>query len=108
MTGPDPPQDQRGLDRSEPFLSPSVEALMQGLPDETLQRLHIFPDRQVWQDCRVVIDAHVHGMPALILQAPDEPGDFVRQAIYSLDIVDEFRHPRIIERVTNPRDVELG
>src|SRR5262249_14263933 len=33
--------------------------------------------------------------------------DFVREAIHALDIVDELRHSGIIERMTNPRDVEL-
>ena len=85
-----------------------VEALVQRLPDEALQRLHIFPHRQIRQNGRVVIDSHVHGMPALVLQTPDEAGHLLGKTVHAFDVVDEFGHARIIERITDPRDVELG
>jgi hypothetical protein len=47
MSCRNPPQDQRGLHRREPFFATGVEALMQRLPHEPLQRLHIFPHSQV-------------------------------------------------------------
>ncbi len=57
---------------------------------------------------RVVIDAHIHGVTAVILQPPYEPGNFVGKPVHTLDIVDKFTHPRVIERITDPRDVELS
>src|SRR5215470_4375321 len=108
MTRRNPPHDQRGLDRGKPFLAPCVEALMQGLPDEAFKRLDRFPDRQVWQDGLVVINAHVHGVTAVILQPPYEPGDFIGEPVHSFNIVDEFAHARIVEWISDPRNIKLS
>jgi hypothetical protein len=86
----------------------TVETLVQGLPDKALERFDRFPHRQVRQNGRIVIDAHVHGVAAVVLQPPHEAGDLVSEPVHALDVVDEFAHAQIIERISNPRDVELG
>jgi hypothetical protein len=47
-------------------------------------------------------------MAAVILQPPDETFDGLGQAVHARDIVGEFLHARIVERIFDPRDVELG
>src|SRR5262245_42726516 len=103
-----PPQHQRSLDRYEEFFAADKETTLQGVPGKALQRFHAFPHRQVRQDGRVVIDAHVHRVPALVMQPPDEALDLVRETMYPVHVLDELAHARIIERITDPRDVELG
>src|SRR5262245_1404213 len=101
-----PPQHQRGLDRYEEFFAAGKETPVQGLPDKALQRFDAFPHSQVRQDGRVVIDEHVHRVPALVMQPPDEALDLVRETMYPIHVLDELAHARIIERITDPRDVE--
>src|SRR5690242_1738071 len=108
MRGGDPPQHQGCLDGREPLFAARIKTLVQGLPYETLERLHIFPHCQVRQNGRIVIDPHVHGVAARVLQAPDKARNIVGKTIHPSDVVDEFAHPRIIERIADPRDVELG
>src|SRR5262245_52321262 len=108
MTGGNRPQDQRGFDRLKPFLAPGIEPLMQRLPHKAFERLHIFPDRQVRQYCRIVIDPHIHRVAALILETPDKSRNFVGEPVHALDIFDKFPHARIVERIFYPRDIELS
>ncbi len=108
MSGGNPPQDQRGLDRREPFLAPGKETPVQCLPDKAFQRLDIFPHRQIRQDGRVIVDPHVHRVAAFVLQPPHEALDLVGKPVHAFDILDELAHARIVERIADPRDIELG
>src|SRR5262249_27411080 len=103
-----PPQHQRGLDRSEPFFTADKETPVQGLPDEALQGFDAFPDCQVRQDGRIIVDTHVHRVAALILKPPDETFYLVGQTIHPVDVLDKLAHARVFERITDPRNVELG
>ena len=47
-------------------------------------------------------------MAAFILQPPDETVDLLGQRVDARDIVDELGHARVIQRVADARDVELG
>src|SRR4029077_6946022 len=108
MPGRNPPQHQRGFDRLKPFAAAATKTPMQRLPDEALKRLDVFPNGKVRQNARVVIDRHVHGMTTGVLQTPDETIDLLRELVHTLDVLDKLGHARIVERIANPRDVELG
>src|SRR5579885_137018 len=103
-----PPQHQRRLDRLEPVLAAAIETAVHGLPDEAFERGGAFPNGQVRQDGRIAVDRHVHGVAAVVLQPPDEAVDLLGQGVDALHVVDELRHARIVERVADARDVELG
>src|SRR5262245_42217986 len=62
VTDGNPPKDQRGLHWDKPFFAADIEALVQRLPDKALQGRHIFPDGQVRQEGRIVIDQDIHGV----------------------------------------------
>src|ERR1700759_2307471 len=106
--GRHPPHHQRRVERLEPFLAPAEKTAVYGLPDEALPRLDVFPHSQVRQHVGIVIDGHAHGIAALVLQPPDEALDLLRQSVHPRDILGEFAHARIVERILDPRDGELG
>src|SRR5690242_870144 len=81
MTGRNPPQDQCCLDRREPFLAANEELPVQCLPDKTFERLDAFPYRQVRQDGWIIVDAHIHRVSGLVMQAPDKAVYFLCQSI---------------------------
>src|SRR5579863_2976934 len=73
MTGQNPPHDRmRTIQLVEPFLTPAVEALVDGLPDETLERLDAFPYRQIDRHLRVGERPEIRGVAAVVLEPPDK------------------------------------
>jgi hypothetical protein len=47
-------------------------------------------------------------MTAFVLQPPHEAGNLIGKSVHPIDVFDELAHARIIERIANPRDIELG
>src|SRR5262249_22075727 len=91
----------------EPLAAPPIEALVHGLPDVALQRLDALPDRHVDGDTRIIVRAKARGIAAFVLQTPHEAFGTVRDRVHPREVVDEIRHPRIADFITQAPDVEL-
>src|SRR5262249_4022951 len=92
----------------KPFVAPAIEALMQGLPNEPLERLHAVPYRQVDRHARVFGKrARFDRASAVVLVAPNKSRAALGQPVHEREIVDEFRHTRIASLVTQAADIEL-
>src|SRR5580698_8325619 len=69
MPGRDPPHDEmRSFHLIEPIRTPSVEALVNGLPDETLKGLDAFPHRQIDRHLRIGERPEIGGVAAVVFQ----------------------------------------
>src|SRR5215471_10033644 len=97
----------RTIHALEPFLFPSIEALVHGLPDKAFQRLDAFPDRHIGDDARVIERLDVRCVPGLVLEPPHESFRALGEPVHQGQIVHEVRHARIIDGMTNASDVEL-
>ena len=109
MAGRYPPQhDSWPFKRLKPIGAAAIEALVDGLPDEALERFDILPNREIDDDTRIGIRPCVSRVAALVDMAPDEAGAAFGNAVHQFQIVDEIRHPWIVEIVSNTADIQLG
>src|SRR5262249_48462767 len=110
MSGRHPPHDEITLVHPlEPLVAATIEAFVQCLPNEPLERLAAVPDRQVDGYARIAAErAGVDGTSAVILIAPHEPRATFRQAVHDGEVLDEVRHTRVVNLVAQAADIELS
>src|SRR5262245_34907156 len=97
----------RAIEVFEPFRTTAVEPFVDRLIDEALERLDIFPNRQVDRDAGIGIWPRARGVPAFVSVTPDETRRALGQAVHHRQVVGEIRHARIIDLVANATDVQL-
>src|SRR5215510_9166421 len=105
-----PPHHEIGpLRLFEPFLPPSVEALVHRLPDIGLQRGNALPHRHVDRHARITpVWAIAGGVAARILQSPHKTFGPISNRIDSRKVVHEVGHARVVDLVAQASDVELS
>src|SRR5262245_50467614 len=109
MTRRHPPHDEvRPIQRLEPFRPATVDTLVYRLPDETFQGFDRFPHRHVQEQARIVESVDGGGVAAVVLEPPDEAWRVLGNRIDTVEIVDEVGHARVVERIADASDIELG
>src|SRR5208282_2186114 len=109
MPGLDRPQhEMRPRQCLEPFGLAIVELLVHRRPNEALQRFNTFPHRQVDRRGWVSRGADRGCIVALVLEAPHESLAALCESVDPVEIPHKPRHPRIVRRIAEPADVELG
>src|SRR5215510_5484256 len=103
-----PHHEVRPLEPIEPFVPPAVEALVHGLPDVALERVHAFPQGDIEDDARIIEGLNAGGVAAFAFEPPHEPFRPVGNTVHPIEIVGEVGHARIVERVEQPSDIELS
>src|SRR5437763_4649761 len=105
-----PPHDEVALVHAlEPFMALAIKAFVPRLPYEALERLDAVPYREVDRHARIAVErTRVDGASAVVLVAPDKSWAALGQAVHKSKIVDELRHARVADVVTQAADVELG
>src|SRR6478609_11613786 len=91
----------------EPFRTTSVEPFVDRLIDEALERLDVFPNRQVDRDAGIGIWPRARRISAFVNVTPDEARRALRQAVHHRQVVGEIRHARVVDLVANATDVQL-
>src|SRR5262245_54193031 len=99
--------DVSPLEVREPLPAAAVETFMDGLVNEALERLDIFPNRQVDRDTRIGIRPCARRVAAFIDVAPNETGRAFGKTVHHRQVVRKIRHTRILDFVADAPDVEL-
>ena len=91
----------------EPFRTTAVKPFVDRLIDEVLERLDVFPNRQVDRDAGIGIWPRARRISAFVNVTPDEARRALRQAVHHRQVVGEIRHARVVDLVANATDVQL-
>src|SRR5271154_5644684 len=92
----------------EPFTLAVVELLVDRHPDKALQRLDALPHRQVDRHGRVARRTDGSRIVAVVLEPPHESLAALGESVDAIEVRHERRHARIVRRITEPANVELG
>src|ERR1700722_7948158 len=103
-----PHHGMRSFVFTEPFLASAIKALVHGLINETFERFGAFPYRQIDRHLRIGKRPEIGGVAAVVLQTPDKTLAALGEHIDQVEIVHEVGHARIVGRVAEAADIELG
>src|ERR1700722_20140949 len=92
----------------EPISLAVVELLVDCRPHKALQRFHALPRRQVDRHRRVAHRTDGSRIVAVVLEPPHEPFAALGESVDAIEVRHERRHARIVRRIAEPADVELG
>ena len=94
----------------EPLAPALIEADVQGVPDEPLQRADVLPDGQVRDEPRVALELGLGVAGARLARAlhdPDEARHPLAEPVHPIQRRHELGHPRVVRRRDQATDVQL-
>src|SRR5580700_5484250 len=92
----------------EPISLAVVELLVDCRPHKALERFHALPHREVNRHGWVARGTDSSRIVAVVLEPPHEPLAALGESVDAIEVRHERRHARIIRRIAEPADVELG